>query len=120
MMRQLGGSFGVALITVLLSRKNQAHRNDLVSLMRTDDPLVHERIVNLQNNFIAHGSSADVALQQAYRALDYGVTRQAAVLSYMDVFLYLGVMFLVCVPFVLLVKQKKMTAGKLAEAAGAH
>gem|GEM_PF-5843683 len=26
---------------------------------------------------------------------------------YMDVFLYLGLMFLICVPFILLVRQKK-------------
>ena len=120
MMRQLGGSFGVALITVLLSRKNQIHRNDIVSSMRLDDPLVRERIQMLQHGFISHGSSPDVALQQAYRAIDFSVTKQAAVLSYMDVFLYLGVMFLVCVPFMLFVKQKKMTPDKMAEASAAH
>jgi DHA2 family multidrug resistance protein len=51
--------------------------------------------------------SSDVALASAYKTLDYGVTKQAAVLSYMDVFLYLGVMFLICVPIILLVKSKK-------------
>ncbi len=45
--------------------------------------------------------------QIAYQSLDYAVTKQAAVLSYMDVFLYLGVMFLICIPFVLVVKGKK-------------
>jgi len=35
------------------------------------------------------------------------VTKQATVLSYMDVFLYLGLLFLVCIPFVLFVKQRK-------------
>ncbi len=69
MMRQLGGSFGVAIITVLLDRRNQSHRNDLVTALRADDPLVRERVSMLQNNFIAHGSSPDQALQQAYKAL---------------------------------------------------
>jgi DHA2 family multidrug resistance protein len=32
------------------------------------------------------------------------------VLSYMDVFFYLGVIFLVCVPFVLILKGNKKTA----------
>jgi DHA2 family multidrug resistance protein len=29
-------------------------------------------------------------------------------LSYMDVFMWLGIAFLICIPFVLLVKQKKV------------
>jgi len=35
------------------------------------------------------------------------VTKQSAILAYMDVFLYLGFAFLVCIPFILLVRQKK-------------
>jgi DHA2 family multidrug resistance protein len=118
MMRQLGGSFGVAIITVLLDRKNQIHRNDLVTALRMDDPLVRERVATLQSGFIAHGSSPDVALQQAYKALDYNVMKQASVLSYMDAFLYLGILFIICIPFVLMVKQKK--GGPNPAAAGAH
>jgi DHA2 family multidrug resistance protein len=38
------------------------------------------------------------------------------VLSYMDVFLYLGVLFLICVPFVLLVKGRKDKKVDLSEA----
>jgi DHA2 family multidrug resistance protein len=118
MMRQLGGSFGVAIISVLLDRKNQIHRNDLVSSMHADDPQVHERVLALQNAFIAHGSSPSTALQQAYRVMDYDVMKQANVLSYMDAFLYLGILFLLCIPFILMVKYKKGAPAKLPE--GAH
>ena len=107
MMRQLGGSFGVATITLLLDRRNQQHRNDLISKLNPDDPNVHERIVAMQNAFIAHGSDPTTALHQAYKSIDYNVMRQASVLSYMDGFLYLGVLFLICIPFVLMVKQRK-------------
>jgi MFS transporter, DHA2 family, multidrug resistance protein len=117
MMRQLGGSFGVAIITVFLDRKNQIHRNDLVTALRMDDPMVRERVSILQNGFIAHGSSPDQALQQAYKALDYNVMKQANVLSYMDAFLYLGILFILCVPFVLMVKQKRGAVIKPAEPA---
>ncbi len=58
----------------------------------------------------------DVALQSAYKALDYSVFKQASVLSYMDVFLYLGVLFLIFVPFVLLVKGNRKKKVNLAEA----
>ena len=49
----------------------------------------------------------DQATSAAYKVLDYSVTKQAAVLSYMDVFLYLGILFLICIPFILFVRQKK-------------
>ena len=48
-----------------------------------------------------------MALQSAYKLLDFSVLKQASVLAYMDVFLYLGILFLICIPFVLFVKERK-------------
>ncbi|WP_018615583.1 DHA2 family efflux MFS transporter permease subunit [Segetibacter koreensis] len=116
MMRQLGGSFGVATITTFLARRNMDHRSDLVSKLDINDPDVQHRIQALQHSFSAKGIPADQALRTGYKALDYIVTKQAAVLSYMDAFLYLGVMFLVCIPFVLMVKGNKGKKIDMAEA----
>ncbi len=107
MMRQLGGSFGIALITTFMARQNMVHRSALTSQMSADNPMVQHRVQGIQHNYIAHGMTPDVALQSAHQTLDYMIGKQAAVLSYMDVFLYLGLMFLVCIPFVLMVKDKK-------------
>lgn len=104
MMRQLGGSFGVALITTFMARQNMMHRNDLVSKLDTNNPDVINRVNGLAHSFAAKGMDADKALGSGYKLLDYSITKQAAILSYMDVFLYLGLMFLICVPFVLMVK----------------
>ena len=57
--------------------------------------------------FQAKGFTPDVAMHSAYKLLDLSVLKQATVLSYMDVFLYLGLLFLVCIPFVLFVKERK-------------
>lgn len=105
MMRQLGGSFGVATITTFLARQNMVHRNDLVSKLDVNNPAVQQRVEGLQRTFLGKGMAPDVALQSGYKLLDFTVTKQAMVLSYMDVFLYLGLMFLICVPFVLMVKS---------------
>jgi MFS transporter, DHA2 family, multidrug resistance protein len=107
MMRQLGGSFGVALITTFMARQNMMHRSDLVAKLDTNNPDVINRVNGLQHSFGAKGMDPHQALNTGYKLLDYTVTRQAATLSYMDVFLYLGVLFLICVPFVLMVKAKK-------------
>jgi MFS transporter, DHA2 family, multidrug resistance protein len=107
MMRQLGGSFGVALITTFLAQQNVVHRSDLVSKLDVNSYTVQQRVSALQHGFMAKGMSATEALKSGYKALEYSVMKQAAVLSYMDAFLYLGIMFLVCIPFVLMVKGNK-------------
>ena len=107
MMRQLGGSFGVAVITTYIARQNMFHRNDLVSNLDINNPVVQQRVDGLQRNFMGKGLAPDVALHSGYKILDYAVSKQAMVLSYMDVFLYLGLMFLICVPFVLWTRNGK-------------
>ena len=107
MMRQLGGSFGVAIITTFMASRNMMHRSDLISKLSADNPATQQRVQNIQNSFIAKGMAPDVALKSAYKTLEYTVGKQASVLSYMDVFLYLGIMFLICVPFILMVRSKK-------------
>jgi MFS transporter, DHA2 family, multidrug resistance protein len=116
MMRQLGGSFGVAAITTYLARKNEVHRNDLVSHLNINDLDVQQRVSGMQHAFISKGMTPDVALKSAYKALEYNIMKQAAVLSYMDVFLGLGLMFLICIPFVLMVKSNKGKKIDLSEA----
>ena len=117
MMRQLGGSFGIALITTFMASQNVVHRTNFVSKMAVDNPMVQQRIQGMQRNYMAHGMTPDVALKTAYQTLDYMVMKQSGVLSYMDVFLYLGVLFLICIPFVLMVKgNKQPKKADLAEA----
>lgn len=112
MMRQLGGSFGIALITTYIARRSVMYQNNMVSKLDVNNYYVQARVNGMQRNFMANGSSAEDALKKAYAALEGIVFKQASVLSYMDVFLYLGVIFLICVPFILMVKNRK-DAGKV-------
>lgn len=107
MMRQLGGSFGIAIITTYIARWSQNHRVDLISHLNGASLNVQQRIEQLKLGFIAKGYPANEALDKAYKIIDLSVTKQATVLSYMDVFMFLGVMFLACIPIVLFVKSGK-------------
>ena len=78
--------------------------------------VVQQRVAGMQRGFMSKGMTPDIALKSAYKALDYSVFKQASVLSYMDVFLYLGVLFLLCIPFVLLVKGTRKKKVDLSEA----
>jgi DHA2 family multidrug resistance protein len=75
--------------------------------LNVNNPSVQQRVNAIQQSFISKGLNSDATLKNSYSAMDHMVSKQAAVLSYMDVFFYLGVIFLVCVPFVLMVKGNK-------------
>ncbi|WP_442787470.1 MDR family MFS transporter [Flavobacterium suncheonense] len=105
MMRQLGGSFGIAIITTFISRFSQQHRVDLISHLDSAKFEVQQRIQQMQMMFMSKGFSASESLDKAHKALEGSVIKQSTVLSYMDVFLYLGIMFLICIPFMLLIKK---------------
>ena len=116
MMRQLGGSFGIALITTFMAQQIMVHRADLVSKLDVNSYTVQSRVAGLQHALIGKGDAPNIALQKTYQLIDYSVMKQSSVLSYMDVFFYIGLVFLICVPFVLMVKgnrnkQLKVGAG---------
>ncbi|TXF74947.1 DHA2 family efflux MFS transporter permease subunit [Chryseobacterium sp.] len=107
MMRQLGGSFGIAAITTFIANQTSIHKANIAQHLDANSFDVQQRLMGLKASFMAKGFSPDVALQSAYKILDLSVLKQASVLSYMDVFLYLGILFLICIPFVLFVKERK-------------
>jgi DHA2 family multidrug resistance protein len=99
MMRQLGGSFGVALVSTYVSRVEWAHRSDLVSRLSAFDAAVSERVAAFSRAFLAHGLGPIDAQHAALGLLDRMVVRQTMLLSYMDAFRLMGVFFVACVPF---------------------
>jgi DHA2 family multidrug resistance protein len=107
MMRQLGGSFGVAVIITFMSRRSMLHRNNLISKIDMTDPAVQNKLLAFQHGLMGKGMDPYTAKQAAAKLIDLSVTKQVAVLSYMDVLLYLGVLFLIFAPIILLAKRKK-------------
>ena len=107
MMRQLGGSFGIAIITTFLARFNQEHRVNLISHLNVTSFEVQKTVQQLKMGFMSKGFPQNEALAKAYKAIEYKVMLQSSVLSYIDIFLYLGALFLFCIPFILLIKKGK-------------
>ena len=107
MFRQLGGSFGIAIITTFITRFSQEHRASLVSHLDGSRFEVQQRIQQLQQGFMSKGFTSNEALQKAHQVIDFSVMKQSTVLSYMDIFIYLGIMFLCCIPIIFLIKRGK-------------
>jgi DHA2 family multidrug resistance protein len=107
MMRQLGGSFGIASVNTYLAHRNAVHRTDLVSNLSSGDPQVIERLSGYAHYFISKGSGTVEAQRQALGLLDSVVVRQSNAMSFGDAYLLLGLVFLVCLPFLVLTSRQK-------------
>jgi DHA2 family multidrug resistance protein len=107
MMRQLGGSFGIALVTTFIEHRSWTHRVDLLSHLSMYDPAVRERLSAVTGGLMSKGSDLYQAQQQAYGALEGTVLQQTYLLTYMDAFRVVGVFFLFCIPLLLLFKRRR-------------
>ncbi|BAV09280.1 MFS transporter, DHA2 family, multidrug resistance protein [Filimonas lacunae] len=118
MMRQLGGSFGVAMISTYISRQNMKHRSDLVSKLNIYDPNVQNRLQALKAGMIAKGKAPNIAEKTALQMIDGSISVQSTILSYMDVFIGIGIMFLITVPLVIIFVKRSKNKVSLADAGG--
>jgi DHA2 family multidrug resistance protein len=107
MVRQLGGSFGVAIVSSFIASRALSHRNNLISHLSAYDFSVQERLKQLTQYLSAGSGDVNKAQQQAYKILDVSVLKQSFILTYMDTFLYLGIFFLCCLPLVFLIRKTK-------------
>jgi DHA2 family multidrug resistance protein len=107
MMRQLGGSFGIATVNTYLAHRNAIHRTDLVSHLSAGDPGVIQRLSGYTRFFADKGATGFDAERQALGLLDAGVFRQSNALSFGDAYLLLGVVFFIGLPFLLLTSIRK-------------
>jgi MFS transporter, DHA2 family, multidrug resistance protein len=107
MMRQLGGSFGIALVTTYIQLHSWVHRTTLLSHVTMYDPAVRERVAAVTGGLMSKGSDLYQAQQQAYGALEGAVVQQTFLLTYMDAFRVVGIFFLVCIPLLLLFKRRR-------------
>jgi DHA2 family multidrug resistance protein len=99
--RTIGGSIGIAAVATFLQRGAQTHQARLASHVSLYDPDVWDRYQTLVAMFMARGSDAVTAEQQAWAKLYEMVQRQALLLSFIDNFWWLVWIFLAVIPFVL-------------------
>ena len=91
--RNIGGSAGVAISTTLLSRRAQLHQSALVANIHVWDPETADRLRRWTDHFQARGADTVTAGQQAVTMLYRETQAQAQVLAFMDDFRLLAVMY---------------------------
>jgi DHA2 family multidrug resistance protein len=113
MMRQLGGSFGIATVNTYLAHRNAVHRSDLVSNLSADNPLLINRLKGSAEFLSGKGFSSFEAQQKAVAVLDKSVTNQSNLLSYGDTFLLVGIIFVIALSLLLFSSRKKTEEVKI-------
>jgi DHA2 family multidrug resistance protein len=97
LMRNLGGSIGISMVTTLLDRGAQTHQAILVSHMTPYDPAFQQRIQALKHVL---GTS------QKAEAVMYGtLVKQATLLAYVDNFRLFAFICVICALAVFLFKK---------------
>ncbi|MGH9401524.1 MAG: DHA2 family efflux MFS transporter permease subunit [Terriglobia bacterium] len=105
--RNLGAGFGISIAATLLERRNQVHQVRLVAHLNPSNPKFIGLLSALQNHFHQEGASLSTAQRQAMRALYSIVQHQASVLSYLDSFRILAVMFVAVAPLVWIMRKPR-------------
>lgn len=107
MMRQLGGSFGIAALTTLIHTRQGFHRSNLLTNLNEGNPIFVQRFNAFINNFMGKGFSMSDARHMATQAMEGTLIKQTLLLTYSDAYWVAGMVMLCSIPLLYLQKFKK-------------
>jgi DHA2 family multidrug resistance protein len=113
LMRNLGGSIGIAFVTTMLARGAQRHQALMVGHLTAANPAFTHRLAAAKHFFAQHTDVA-TAQHQAYSAIYNVLDQQAHLWAFVDNFRIFGLLALCAIPLIFLFKRvqyaKKPTA----------
>jgi len=107
LMRNLGGSFGIAAGTTYLYRRQQVHTHDLVRHINPFNPIARQMQHGIANAMVTHGVDPVDAARGSYVAMWGMIQRQASMGSFVDTFLAFSLVFLLVLPLLLVMKKPR-------------
>lgn len=106
LMRNLGGSLGIALVSTLVLRRAQVHQSIMVAHLTPFDPVYAQRLA-AATHALTPQSGPVLAHLQAQGLLYNSMLSQANLWAFVENFRLFGVLCLACLPLVLLFKKVK-------------
>jgi MFS transporter, DHA2 family, multidrug resistance protein len=100
LMRNIGGSVGIAIVEALLAENTQIVHSRLIEHLRPDNPLAQSQLA----------SPYSLTDPSGIAALNAMATRQAAMVAYIDNFKLMMIMVIAGVPLVLLLRRPRAAA----------
>jgi DHA2 family multidrug resistance protein len=107
LMRNIGGSFGIAVMTTFVARRTQMHQNRLVERISAVDPThtVQEMLKQWTAYFQSQGTDWVTATQRAYGATYMQVQQHASMLSFVEAFRMMAWLFIALLALVFLLRN---------------
>ena len=102
LMRQLGGSLGIAIMATSLARLTRVEKATLAEHAGAYDPLTLARVGGMTQAMVAHGTEIGMAQQRALLALDRQIAAQASVLAFSRLYLISGLLLVAALPLLLI------------------
>jgi DHA2 family multidrug resistance protein len=109
MMRNLGGSFGIAAISTLLTRRENFHSNRLGEAVSLYAPQTQQRLEQLTQLFVSKGTDLETARDRAIAAIDQTVRTQSYILAYEDCFYAIAIALILSGFAILFFKKVRAT-----------
>jgi DHA2 family multidrug resistance protein len=111
LMRNIGGSIGIAGVTTIVFRNTQRNINVLGARVTPYGGATQSLMRSAQSLFFAGGSPPGVSGSQAYGAVFGIVARHAAMSANIHAFRLLAIIFLSAVPLVFVMRKPRRTRG---------
>jgi DHA2 family multidrug resistance protein len=107
LLRQTGGSVGLAVFATMLTQFSIKARGDMLPHFSISSPAMASRLAGIQRMLQARGLDAFAARQTAARMIDGQLRQQAMMLSFEKLFYLAGILFLCVLPLVFFLKAPK-------------
>lgn len=108
LMRQIGGSVGLAIFATMLDRYAVVARSSMASHITAVSTITADRLATAQRMYENHGVPASMAPQMAFGSIVKSMMIQAQIISFDKVFFLCGVLFLLVLPLLLFLKSNNV------------
>jgi MFS transporter, DHA2 family, multidrug resistance protein len=112
LIRQIGGSMGLAVFATLLSSYGSVARETLRANIIEQRPEVALRLHGTETSLIARGMSSALAHENALRSLAGTLAKQASVIAFDKLFIIGALLFALVFPLLLLLRAPKTGASQ--------
>jgi MFS transporter, DHA2 family, multidrug resistance protein len=110
LLRNIGGSVGIAMTATFLARFAQTFQTSLVSHVNPYNPIFQGKLWQLKQAAMAGGMDAVTSQNAAMEVIYLSVRRQAGILTYDYIFWLIGLSFLGTIPFLLLLRKPRLSS----------
>lgn len=107
LIRNLGGSFGIAFVSTVLARRSQFHQSNLVSHLTPFDMTYQIAVEKLQAFFHTLGFTDSMAKMAADGSIYRSLIKQASMIAFNDTFWLMSIMLVATLPLLLIFKRPR-------------